>query len=237
MAVPAPVASAGSPRRRAPVALAAFALAAGLAMADARACAFHDGAAVRVGMLNLAYPDALHVRTAVWLAQRDAIVPREPPVAFDPASAEHRLDALRRYRQTVAALDALRERLPPSDGTPRFAVVLIGSMLWTRFEPVAGRLEMAPHASGPLPDDVVVVTDAPVVRALLDGTLTAADAQARGLVRLYGALRPKAGVTSLLDRLRPAPGAAGGSTAGTPATVPHPVGPAPAKPDSPGRRA
>jgi hypothetical protein len=64
---------------------------------------------------------------------------------------------------------------------------------------------MTPHATGPRPDDVVVVTDAPVVRALLDGTLTPAEAQARGLVRLYGPTRPRAGVASLLDRLRPAP--------------------------------
>ncbi len=220
---PAAGTSQGGPGRRSSVALAGLALAAGLAAADTRACGFHDAGSVRVGMLNLAYPDALHVRTAVWLAQRDAIVPREPPLAFDASSAEYRLDAMRRYRETVAALDALRERLVPSDATPRFAVVLIGSMLWTRFEPVAGRLRMTPHASGPLPDDVVVVTDGPVLRGLLDGTLTPADAHARGLIRLYGATRPKAGVTSLLDRLRSAPGAAGGATAGARSPLPRPA--------------
>ncbi|MFN9772600.1 MAG: hypothetical protein ACK54X_08235 [Burkholderiales bacterium] len=172
----------------------------------ARACGFHDPASVNLGMLNLAYPDALHVRTAIWMAQRDAIVPRDGRASpSDPSSVEFRLEAMRRYRDAVAGLDALRERMTPMDGTPRFAVVLIGSMLWTRFEPSGGRVAMTPHATGPLPDDVVVVTDAPVVLALLDGTLTPAEAQARGLVRLYGPTRPRAGVASLLDRLRPAP--------------------------------
>jgi hypothetical protein len=177
----------------------------------ARACGFHDPASVNLGMLNLAYPDALHVRTAVWMAQRDALVPRDANVPQDPSSVEFRLDAMRRYRDAVAGLDALRERMTPMDGTPRFAVVLIGSMLWTRFEPSGGRVAMTPHATGPLPDDVVVVTDAPVVLALLDGTLTPAEAQARGLVRLYGPPRPRAGVASLLDRLRRAPRADAGA--------------------------
>jgi hypothetical protein len=172
----------------------------------ARACGLHDPASVNLGMLNLAYPDALHVRTAVWMAQRDAIVPRDGRVSpSDPSSVEFRLDAMRRYRDAVAGLHALRERMTPMDGTPRFAVVLIGSMLWTRFEPSGGHVAMTPHATGPMPDDVVVVTDTPVVLALLDGTLTPAEAQARGLVRLYGPTRPRAGVASLLDRLRPAP--------------------------------
>jgi hypothetical protein len=188
------------------VGLAACAIAPG-----ARACGFHDPASVNLGMLNLAYPDALHVRTAVWMAQRDARVPREANVSPDPSSVAFRLDAMRRYRDAVAGLDALRERMTPMDGTPRFSVVLIGSMLWTRFEPSDGRVAMTPHAPGPLPDDVVVVTDAPVVLALLDGTLTPAEAQARGLVRLYGPPRPRAGVASLLDRLRPAPRADAGA--------------------------
>jgi hypothetical protein len=185
---------------------------AGCAVApDARACGFHDPASVNLGMLNLAYPDALHVRTAVWMAQRDALVPRDAGApASDRSSVEFRLDAMRRYRDAVAGLDALRERMTPMDGTPRFAVVLIGSMLWTRFEPSGGRVVMTPHATGPLPDDVVVVTDAPVVLALLDGTLTPAEAQARGLMRLYGPPRPRAGVALLLDRLRPAPRADAG---------------------------
>ena len=194
------------PARRARAALCAFAAAAALCLPDARvrACGFHDPAGMNLGMLNLAYPDALHVRTAVWMAQRDALIPREQRAAFDPSSAEFRLDAMRRYRDAVAGLDALRERMSPMNGTPRFSVVLIGSMLWTRFEPGQDRLVMTPHVNGPLPDDVVVVTDAPVVRALLDGTLTPADAHARGLVRLYGSPRPRAGVASLLGRLRPA---------------------------------
>mgnify|MGYP006160944731 CR=1 FL=1 len=38
---------------------------------------------------------------------------------------------------------------------PAFAVVLIGPMLWTRFEGNAGGVTVIPHAAGPAPGDVV----------------------------------------------------------------------------------
>ena len=36
---------------------------------------------------------------------------------------------------------------------PAFAMVLIGPMLWTRFEGHAGGVTMIPHAAGPAPSD------------------------------------------------------------------------------------
>ena len=79
MATHCPAKSRPRPCRAAISALSRFAIVASLAVGatNARACGFHDAAAVNLGMLNQAYPDALHVRTAVWMAQRDARVPVE----------------------------------------------------------------------------------------------------------------------------------------------------------------
>ena len=76
-------------------------------------------------------------------------------------------------------------------------------MLWTRFESTGGSLAMTAHASGPGSDDVVIVTDAPVVAALLEGRLTPQEARGRGLIRFYGAQDSVAQVASLFDRLEP----------------------------------
>jgi hypothetical protein len=84
---------------------------------------------------------------------------------------------------------------------PAFSMVLIRVMLWTRFEPAGATLNMEVHAAGPAGDDVVIVTDEPVIGALLDGRLTAEQARQLGLVRLYGSPADAANVASLLDRL------------------------------------
>jgi hypothetical protein len=51
----------------------------------------------------------------------------------------------------------------------------------------------------------VIVTDEPVIGALLDGRLTPRQASEAGLVRLYGAPADTEAVQALLDRLTPAP--------------------------------
>ena len=171
----------------------------------AQACGYHDPSSVNLGMLNLAYPDALHVRTAVWMAQQQGAISRdEQPAASDPETATIR--AMFRLRETGMRLSGFRDRIGAAlDGrpVPAFSMVLIGPMLWTRFEPAGGTLAMAAHAAGPASEDVVVVTDAPVVAALLDGRLTPQQARARGLVRFYGVQESVADVASLLDRLEP----------------------------------
>jgi hypothetical protein len=178
-------------------------LAAALAASAALACGFHEARALGLGMLNLAYPDSLHVRTAVWTAQRDGLLARvDPTPAPDEATA--RLIAMQGYRRALASLDGLRNQLDGArDGhpAPPFAVVLISSLLWTRYEPSAAGLRMTPHVDGPAPDEVVVVTDGPVIDALRDGRLTGAAARERGLVRIYGAADRSALVDALIARL------------------------------------
>lgn len=176
------------------------------ATSRAQACGHHDPSSVNLGALNMAYPDALHVRTAVWMAQRDGgLPPREPSTDGDPQTAT--IHAMIRLGRTVTMLGALRNRMPLPKGEkppPSFSVILIGPMLWARFEPRIGELALQAHADGPAQGDVIVVTDEPVVTALIEGGITPQEARRLGLVRLYGESAGVEGVTSLLDGLAPA---------------------------------
>jgi len=184
--------------------LGALLLAAALAAApSAQACGYHDASKLNLGMLNLAYPDALYVRTAVWMAQRDGVIAADlgPPAGELPRAGQ--ADIYRLLR-TVGALGHLRNRLETAlDGRPlpAFAIVLMKPMLWSRFEAAGSEMTLQAHAAGPAASDVVIVTDEPVVDALLDGRLGSRDAQARGLVRFYGSPAEVASVSSLFDRL------------------------------------
>lgn len=173
-----------------------------------QACGYHDPSGISLGMLNWAYPDALHVRTAVWMAQRDGVLAKaEPPEPADPASAAFKLQQLARYRETHAQLEVLRSRIEIALGSqpfPEFSIVLIGPMLWTRFERGEGGLGMQSHAVGPARDDVVIVTDAPVTAALAEGRMAPREARERGLARLYGSPEAVERVSAVLDSMVPA---------------------------------
>lgn len=180
----------------------AAALAAPLA---AQACGYHDPSSVNLGALNMAYPDALHVRTAVWMAQRDGeLPPRDPSPDGDPQTAV--IQSMMRLGRTVAMLGALRDRMAPPKGggpAPSFSLIVIGPMLWARFEPRAGVLALQAHADGPAQGDIIVVTDEPVIAALAEERITPQEALRLGLVRLYGDRASVEEVASLLDRLNP----------------------------------
>lgn len=167
----------------------------------------HDPSSTNLGMLHWACPDALHLRTAVWRVQRDGfLAPVESLQAVDPASSQARLQQMMRLRDTQVRLDALRVAL---DGTaaggtlPPSAVVLIGPMLWARFERADGAFVMASHVAGPAPGDVVIVTDEAVVAALVDGRLTPLAARERGLVKFYGDAQNAEQVSTWFERLVP----------------------------------
>lgn len=155
-------------------------------------------------MLNWAYPDSLHVRTAVWMAQAGGVLAaREPLPVGDPLSGTFRFQQSLRLRETQARLDEWRGRVQTSlDGQPMpaFAMVLIGPMLWTRFDSSDGTVEMASHASGPTRDDVVIVTDEAVVAALADRSITAREARAQGLMKAYGSRDNVESLSALFDR-------------------------------------
>jgi hypothetical protein len=180
-------------------------MAALLATSGARACGYHDPSALNLGMLNWSYPDALHVRTAVWMAQQSGLIAASAaPLDDDPLPPAMRQQL--RLRETTAQLEALRGRLAAgADGRvlAGFSIVLLRSMLWARFEPTGDTLRLDAHTPGPGADDVVLVTDEPVIDALLDGRLTPRDAQQRGLLRFYGAPAAVAQLGTLFNDLAP----------------------------------
>lgn len=159
-------------------------------------CGFEDpnGADRARGTLNWAYPDALHVTSAVWRAQLEGVLSRDDR----PAAVK----ALVGFRRITADLSALRERLAPDRGEPdlpAFSMVLIGPMLWNRFASVGKALTISVHASGPEDEDVVIVTDQPVLAALIEGRITPQAAQERGLIRFYG---PADRVSAIMARVQ-----------------------------------
>jgi hypothetical protein len=155
-------------------------------------------------MLNWAYPDALHVRTAVWMAQASGLLPRREQLPdVDPLSVTFRFHQSIRLRDAQARMGEIRNRIDAAvagQPMPAFAVVLIGPMLWTRFESTAGSVNVVSHATGPVGDDVVIVTDESVVAALIEGRITAPEARAQGLVKTYGARESVEHLSALFDR-------------------------------------
>jgi hypothetical protein len=152
------------------------------------ACGIEDPSSLglRRGALNIAFPEALHVGTAVWQAQLAGLLPRDPMLQRDDVAPEAR-DTLR-----LVKANALLHRLAgtfvaaPGDARPTVAVVLLGPVLWTRFVPGDGVVQSSFHVQGPERSDVVLVTDSAVVEAIVDGQLTLARALELRLARLYG---------------------------------------------------
>ena len=174
-------------------------------------CGFEDpnSATAARGILNWAFPDALHVTSAVWSAQLRGIIAREEVVSA-PATA------LLGYQKVAMRLGAFRNGLSSTldgRGMPAFSMVLIGPMLWTRFELIGTTVNMTLHAAGPLGGDVVIVTDEPVVAAMNAGRITSQAARELGLLRLYGAPDAVQHTMSWLDRPSPRT-SSGASSAG-----------------------
>ena len=69
---------------------------------------------------------------------------------------------------------------------PSFAVVLLGPVMWSRFEAEGGAVKSLPHFAGPELRDVVVVTDIAVVEALAAGSVTFEEALSLDVMRHYG---------------------------------------------------
>lgn len=172
----------------------------------ASACGLEDPSSIAMlrGSLNLAFPDSLHVGTAIWQAQLAGTLPRDPLALRDDLTPEAR--GMLRLVRATALLRQFAARLA-EQGTgadrPKMAVVLLGPVMWSRFELEHAAASPALHVQGPERGDVVVVTDIAVVEAIATGGLGFGDALARGLMRLYG---PPAEVSSarawLTERVR-----------------------------------
>jgi hypothetical protein len=182
--------------RRTPL-LTALLLAAGTTPASA--CGFEDptGAEAQRGALNWAFPDSLHVTSAVWRAQLEGSIARDDR----PAAVR----ALSGFGKAVADLTTFRNWLDAARAqqpSPGLSILLIGPMLWSRIVPTADGLSIVTHLAGAERTDVVIVTDAPVVAAIVSGRISAQTALQKGLLRLYGPVDGQVSAADWLGRLQ-----------------------------------
>lgn len=128
----------------------------------AAACGFHEGVALERASMYQAYPGSSHVRTRVWWEQQSGRIEREELP----------------YMKVAFLLNQLRPHLAANA-----SVLLVTPMLWTRYRHEGVRV----HAEGPAQGDAVLVTEAIVVKAIVEGRLSMADALATGMLRIYPA--------------------------------------------------
>jgi len=172
----------------------------------AYACGLEDpnSIATRRGALNMAYPESLHVGTAVWQAQLAGRLPRDPLAQRGDLTPQAR--ATLRLIKANASLGQLALRLSGAatvPARPNLAIVLLGPVLWSRFEAGSGSIRPSVHVQGPEGGDVVVVTDIAVVEAMAGGSLGFGEAIELGVVRLYGPAQAVAAARNWLVDIAP----------------------------------
>lgn len=168
---------------------AAAALALAVAGTGALGCGLEDPTSVATlrGALALAYPQSPQVGTAVWQAQLAGTLPRDPTAQQGELSADARAVMRRVRAHTYLRQLAVRLSTPGmAAGAPPLAVVLLGPVMWNRYEVADDKVRPLLHVGGPEPGDVVVVTELPVVEAIALGSLGVAAALESGVLRLYG---------------------------------------------------
>lgn len=144
-------------------------------------CGFEDpkSASMQRVMLNRVYPNALYVQGWIDQALRDGIL---KPAHFarpgDLFALQHTARDLHQFAKILAD--------GATSDVPAFSMVLMGPVLWTRFQPSSGGLTAETHVDDPLPHEAVVATDVPALRALVQGDVSGDRAIALGLVRFYG---------------------------------------------------
>ncbi len=166
----------------------------------ALACGYHDDVSRARGVLNWVYPNSLHVIGAISTAVAERRLPARGP---EPGAF-----GLLGYHGAARSLDqhAQQLRMVAGESPPRaFSMLLIGSMLWTRFVPDGDDLRAQVHVSGPEPGDLVLISGEEVIREITRNHLTIGDAFRRGLIRLYGTEEQVALFLTLYDQI----GAAG----------------------------
>jgi hypothetical protein len=164
-----------------------------------QACGYEDPASVALGALNITYPNALYVGTAVWQARQDGLLPvKSPQFNGGPDTA---LQAGQDGRlQAVKALYQLRRHLGNDPAMPPVAVVFIPAVMWSRLVPQPDKLSLTMHVAGPQTDDVVLITEPAALQAWAGKSLTTEQLLDNGLVRLYGSVERVAQVREALTR-------------------------------------
>lgn len=160
------------------------------AAASAFACGYHNPSDIARGTMNFIYPKSLYVRTAVWQAQDRGLLPPRPRRVIKDLFA---------YQRTTAGLENLGGALSPApDRQFGFTLVLLDSMLWTRYAAGTEGFDVSVHVSGPAKNEAVLVTEGAVVQALNAGVISFDTAEAHGLVRLYGPVDQQGNVRAVM---------------------------------------
>ena len=160
-----------------------------LAISRAHACGFHSRLTLSRSALNIAYPDASHVTGAIWRGQRAGELPMPDTARLQARGIEReRLDKRAFLEATLAlrAVGAAMEQQRSDTDIPAISLVLVESMLWTRFEPLGEGIRVHEHLDTSTENDLVIVTDEPVLHAITKGKLTTQRAHQEGYLRLYG---------------------------------------------------
>jgi hypothetical protein len=145
------------------------------------ACGFHspDDLAIGRAGLSWSYPKALYVLGAVSMAMGAGILRLSDRLQRGDLFGFHRVAAKR--HSLVSRIDGAGTRLKAS-----VSIVLIGPMLWSVVTPSTDGLSVRTHTDCPAPGTAVVITDVPVLAALLSGDLSSQTAEAASLIRIYG---------------------------------------------------
>lgn len=136
------------------------------------ACGYHSG--LGKGLVP-AHPRSIEVAVAIREAL-DRQVVEAPP----------RLPAWTQLARVGRWLDNLQQRLAigaDADAPlPPVALVLVESGLWARYGVHDRKVTLAFHVAGPTVGDVVALTGEPVLKGLLDGSISAERALAEGIL-------------------------------------------------------
>jgi hypothetical protein len=145
----------------------------------ALACGYHGDISLARGLLNWVYPDALHVVGAISAAVAERRLPAPATMGRGLLGYHGIVRSLERHGQQ---LDTFSSETTP----PTVSLVLIESMLWTRFFSESGGLRMHAHVSGPQVGDLVMISGEDIIREIANNRLSVGEAYRYKLLRLYG---------------------------------------------------
>ena len=133
------------------------------------------------GGFTVSHPRSLEVSVAVARARREGLLPAATPTVPNEVMLRMMTADIIRLQRYFQQNNMSKNGLPES-----FSLVLVGPGLWSHFYPTKKSLLVRYHVGGPLKDSIVVLTHHVVLEALLNETLSAEDAVARGLILFSG---------------------------------------------------
>lgn len=148
----------------------------GVVPSRASACAF-DG--IFDGSIGYLHPRSVEVALAVRQAVADGALPEQAlaPGMLNGAGLWRATEQLNQFGRRISTVGTGTAEIRPN-----IAALLSELALWTRYVRGVEGFRTVVHAAGPLPADIVVVSDLAVLKALNEGSLSIGDALKRSLV-------------------------------------------------------